>query len=133
MNTVTLPRWVPILALVGASLTAAGGLIALVRPELLLSGGTTMNPAAHLYADYLVSRNLALAALLFAALALRARRMLGCLMALTATIQLLDVILDVAAGRWLLLPGLLLFAVLFAVGATRLAGQPLWHAAAWLD
>jgi hypothetical protein len=59
--------------------------------------------------------------------------MLGCLMALTATIQVLDVILDVAAGRWLLLPGLLLFAVLFAVGATRLAGQPLWRAAAWLD
>ena len=41
-----LPRWLPALVILGAALTAAGGVIALVHPALLLSAGDQMNPPA---------------------------------------------------------------------------------------
>jgi hypothetical protein len=121
-----LPWWLPALVILGAALTAAGGVIALVHPALLLSSGDQMNSAAHLYAHYLVSRNLALAAMLVAALVLRADRALAGLMVLTALIQVLDGILDAVDARWVLVPGLLVFAVAFLVGAARLPGLPPW-------
>jgi hypothetical protein len=126
-----LPWWVATIVVLGALLTAAGGIIALVRPEMLLDPSQPMNAGAYVYAGYLVSRDLALAAMLLASLAVLARRalpgarwvLIG-LMVFTALVQLIDAAVDLATGRASLLPILLLFAVAFLVGAFRLAGQP---------
>jgi len=42
-----------------------------------------------------------------------------------AAVQVLDVMVDAATGRWALVPGLTIFAATFALGATRLAGSGL--------
>jgi hypothetical protein len=126
-----IPGWVAVIVVLGALLAAAGGIIAAVRPDMLVSAGAPMNFAAYTYAGYLISRGLALAIMLLAALALRARRTLLALMALTTLIQTIDFAVDALTGRLLLLPILLIFAVAFFIGASRLAGQPLWRATAW--
>ena len=112
---------------------AAGALIALVNPAMLVSAGAEINVAAHVYAGYLVSRNLALAAMLLVMLGLRARGPLGTLMLLTACIQLLDAGMDCFEGRWALVPGVLVFAIVFFISAARLSGRPFWNLAAWRD
>jgi len=65
----SIPWWVAAIVIIGAVLTAAGGLFALVRPETLLEPGQAMNAAAHVYAGYLISRGLAVALMLLALLA----------------------------------------------------------------
>jgi hypothetical protein len=129
----SIPWWLSMIVVGGALLTAAGGILALVRPETLLESGQPMNQAAHIYANYLVSRNLALAVALLAMLALRARRMLAGLMVLVAVAQLIDAIGDATTGRTSLLPIILVFAGAFLIGASQLFGHPFWHAAAWRD
>lgn len=129
--TSPLPRWVTAIVILGALLTAAGGIIALAHPETLLGPGDHMNQAAHVYAGYLVSRNLALAVVLLAVLALRARSALVGLMVYTALAQLIDAIVDAATGRAALLPVVLVFAAAFLVGAARLSGQAWWKADGW--
>jgi hypothetical protein len=126
-----LPWWVATIVLLGALLTAAGGIIALVRPEMLLDASQPMNAAAYVYAGYLVSRDLALAVMLLASLALLARRAwpgarwaLTGLMVFTALVQLIDAVVDLASGRASLLPILLIFAAAFLIGAFRLAARP---------
>ena len=66
-------------------------------------------------------------------LALRARRMLAGFMVLTAFIQFIDVIDDLARGAYLLVPGLLAFAIVFLIGAWQLFGQAMWHIDAWRE
>jgi hypothetical protein len=83
----------------------AGGVIALVDPATLVSPTDVINNAARIYAGYLASRNLALAAALLAAMMLRARGALGSLMMLTAFIQIGDAVIDCAEGRWSIVPG----------------------------
>ncbi len=129
----SIPWWVATLVIIGAVLTAAGGIFALVRPETLLEPGEAMNAAAHVYAGYLISRGLALALMLLVLLALRARRMLAGLMVLVALVQLIDAVVDATTGRASLLPITLVFAAAFLVGATRLFGQPFWTRSAWRD
>jgi hypothetical protein len=48
-------------------------------------------------------------------------------MVLTALIQLVGVIDDLARGAFLLVPGLLGFAIVFLVGASRLFEQAVWY------
>jgi hypothetical protein len=122
--TASTPWWVSTIVILGALLTAAGGIIAQVHPALLLRAGDQVTPAAHVYAGYLVSRNLALAVMLLAVLVLRARRVLAGLMVLTAVIQLIDAVVDAAGGRWTLVPGVMVFGVAFLVGAVRLSALP---------
>lgn len=129
----SIPGWVSTIVVLGALLTAAGGIVAQVRPTLLLSAGERMTAAAEVYAGYLVSRNLALAATLVATLLLRARRALVGLMVLTALIQVIDAIVDAAGGRVTLVPGVLVLAVAFLAGAARLSRRPLWHPESWRD
>lgn len=121
-----LPWWVATIVILGALLTAAGGLIALVRPELLLAPGQPMSDAAYVYAGYLISRNLALAALLLILLAFHARRgacgaLVGLLL-LTALVQMLDALVDATTGRVALVPVVLIVGVAFLVSALRLGG-----------
>jgi hypothetical protein len=126
-----LPWWIFLAVVLGALLMATGGVIALVRPGMLVSPHDDINGAVHIYAGYLVSRNLALATMLLAMLALRARGALGNLMVLTAFIQVLDACLDCLEGRWAVLPGVLIFGLIFFIGAARISGFPFWRRQAW--
>jgi hypothetical protein len=130
-SNAALPWWVSISVILGALLMAAGGIIALLRPAMLVSPGAEINSATQVYAGYLVSRNLALAAMILVMLALRVRSLLRSLMVLTAFIQLLDAGMDCMEGRWALVPGVLVFAAVFFLGAARLSGHPLWKRGAW--
>jgi len=131
-SAVRIPLWVSIVVILGAVLTATGAVISKVDPTILTNGGP-MTGAARVYADYMFARNLPLAAMLLLLLALRARRMLAGFMVLTALIQLVDVIDDLTRGAFLLVPGLLVFAIVFLVGASRLFGQAVWHVHAWRE
>ncbi len=127
------PGWVTLVVVLGALLTAAGAVIALINPTLLSGPDLTVTTAVAVYAHYTFSRNLALSLLLLTTLALRAHRVLAGLMVLTALIQLIDIIDDLTDGRAVLAPGLLLFAVAFLVGATALTGHAPWTHASWRD
>jgi hypothetical protein len=92
-----------------------------------------MNDAARVYADYTFARDLALAIMLLFLVIVRARRMLAGFMMLVALIQIIDILNDLARGAFVLIPGLLLFAILFLIGAQQLFGSPLWQMATWRD
>jgi hypothetical protein len=128
----TLPLWVQAVVALGAALMAMGAVIALVHPGMLVAPGEQINGAVRVYAGYLVSRNFALAAFLLLSLGLRARGMLNSLVLLTACIQILDAGIDGFEGRWAIVPGVLVFGVMFLVVSARLCGYPFWRAAAWL-
>ncbi len=113
------PRWVAPVVILGALLTAIGAVTA------LLASGEHLNTAGQNYANYFVTRNLAMAAMLVVALALRARRSLAALMALTALIQLLDAITATTTARLGLIPIDIAFAAVFLLGAAQLSGQRL--------
>ena len=127
-----IPLWVSIVVIVGALLSIAGAVIGKIDP-MLLTNGNPITDATRVYADYMFARSLALAVMLLFLLALRARHMLAGFMVLIALIQLVDVIDDVARGAFLLAPGLLVFAIIFLLGAWRLFGQGIWHVGAWRD
>jgi hypothetical protein len=131
-SVVHIPLWVSIVVIFGALLTAAGAVISKVDPTLL-TNGSPMTDAAWVYADYMFARNLPLAVLLLLLLAVRAQRMLAGFMVLTALIQLVDVINDLARGAFVLVPGLLVFAIVFLIGAWQLFGQAVWHVDAWRE
>jgi hypothetical protein len=129
---VHIPFWVSIVVILGALLTAAGAVISKVDPTLL-TNGSSMTEAARVYTDYLFARSLPLAVMLLFLLIMRARRMLAGFMVLTAFIQLVDVINDLARGAFVLVPGLLLFAIVFLIRAWQLFGQAVWHVDAWRE
>jgi hypothetical protein len=131
-SVVHIPLWVSIVVILGALLTAAGAVISKVDPTLL-TNGSPMTDAARIYADYMFARNLPLAVLLLFLLAVRARRMLAGFMVLTALIQLVDVINDLVRGAFVLVPGLLVLAIVFLIGAWQLFGQAVWHVDAWRE
>ena len=131
-SVVRFPLWVSIIVILGALLTLTGAVISKVDPTLL-TNGSPMTDAARIYADYLFARNLSLAVLLLLLLVVRARRMLAGFMVLIALIQLVDVVDDLVRGAFLLVPGLLVFAIVFLLGAGRLFGQAVWHVDAWRD
>ncbi|HEY7358774.1 MAG TPA: hypothetical protein VH590_19965, partial [Ktedonobacterales bacterium] len=124
--------WVSIIVLLGVALTVTGALISKVDPTLL-TGSSPMNDAARVYADYLFARNLAVALLLLLLLATRARRMLAGFMVLSALIQVIDIFDDLARGAFVLVPGLLVFAIVFLLGAWRLFGQAIWRLDTWRE
>lgn len=124
--------WLRVVIVLGAFLTAMGGIIALVHPAMLVSPHDEINGAVHIYAGYLAARNLALAIMLVALLLLQAKRALGNLMVLVGFIQLLDTCMDVAEGRWTIAPGVLVFGLVFLAGAVRLCdGYAFWRVEAW--
>ncbi len=117
--------WLVGMVLLGALLTAAGGLLA-IQP-----GGAHLTAAGQDYADYFATRNLAMAMTLVLMLALRSRRVLAALMVVTALIQTLDAITASLTGRLGLVPVDLLFAAAFLIGAARLSAGPLRRGAPW--
>lgn len=131
-SVVRIPLWVSIVVIVGVLLSIIGAVISKVDPTLL-TNGQPMIDAARVYADYMFARSLSLAVMLLLLLALRAQRMLAGFMVLIALIQMVDVIDDLTRGAFLLVPGLLVFAIVFLLGAWRLFGQAIWHADAWRE
>ena len=115
-----LPFWIKAVVFTGALLFAAGAIIAMIRPEMLAPAHGEINSAAHVYAGYFVSRNLALAVMLFAALITDARQALSGLMILAALVQFLDAGFDAAEGRLILIPGVILLGALFSLAAAKL-------------
>ena len=107
------PLWVSLIVILGALLTITGAVISKLDPTLL-TDGSPMTEATRVYADYLFARNLALAVML-------------------ALIQLLDVGDDLARGAFVLVPGLLVFAIVFLLGAWRLFRRAVWHIEAWRE
>ena len=124
--------WLRVIVILGALLTAMGAVIALAQPALLVSPHDEINGAVRVYAGYLVARNFAIASMLVALLVLGARRALGNLMVLVGLIQLLDACMDVAEGRWTIVPVVLVIGVAFLVGAARLSDYPFWKLEAWM-
>ena len=108
------PWWLPVIVAVGGGLMILGAVIALLNPAMLLSKGAEINGAVRVYAGYLVSRNLALGALVR-----RARGALSVLMLLAGVIQILDAVIDGAEGRWVLVPGVAVLGIAFLFGANE--------------
>ncbi len=119
--------WLVGLVVLGALLTATGGVLA------LLPASGHLSTAGQDYAEYFATRNLAMAAILLIMLALRAQRVMAGLMILTALIQILDAITASATGRLGLVPIDLVFATAFLIGAARLSQRPVWRAATWRE
>jgi hypothetical protein len=131
LNASPIPWWITAVVLLGALLTATGAILALVHPVMLVSPHDEINGAVRVYAGYLAARNGALAIMLVALLAIGARRALANLMVLVALIQILDAIMDSLEARWTLVPGVLIFAIVFLIAAARLSGYPFWRSEAW--
>ncbi len=130
-RSAAIPSWVHAIVVLGALLIATGAILAIVHPAMLVSPHDTINGAVHIYAGYLASRNMAMAALLIVLLYLRARHALANLMVLVAFVQVLDACMDCVEGRWMIAPGVLLFGLVFSIGAMRLSGYPFWRLEAW--
>jgi hypothetical protein len=127
-----IPWWLGAVVILGAILTATGAVIALVHPAMLVSPHDEINGAVHIYAGYMAARNIALAFMLVALLAVGARRALGNLMVVVGFIQLLDACMDVVEGRWTVAPGVLIFGLVFLIGAAWFSGgYTFWKIEAW--
>jgi len=126
-----LPWWLRTIVVLGALLMATGAIIALLHPALLVSPHDEINGAVRIYAGYLTSRNLGIAIMLLLAMGLRANGALNTLMLLTAFIQVLDIGIDCVEGRWAVIPGVTVLAVMFFAGSARLSGFPFWRMGAW--
>jgi hypothetical protein len=133
-----LPWWVRTVAVAGALLMGLGGVIALVHPAMLvspqdqvLSSQGQINEAVRIYAGYMASRNLVLAALVVGLLGVGARRPLAQWMMVVGFVQLVDACLDAVAGRWAVLPGVLVLGVVFLAASARTGGAPFWRSGAW--
>lgn len=125
-----IPWWVALIVILGAALTLTGAVIGKVDPSLL-TGGSPVNDAGRVYADYLFARNLAVGVMLLLSLSARARHILAGFMVLSALIQMVDIIDDLTRGAFFLVPGLVLFAVVFLLGAWRLFGKAIWSLDTW--
>ena|SRR5579859_4011005 len=125
----SIPWWIYVIVMLGALLTLTGAVISKVNPAMLTNGPIT--DPARVYTDYLFSRNLALTLMLLLLLAIKARRTLAMLMIVVALIQVFDMINDLLRGDFLLAPGLLVFAIVFLLGAWKLLGQALWRVEVW--
>jgi hypothetical protein len=112
------------IVLLGALLMAAGAAMAILNPAMLVSPHDEINAAVHIYADYVFSRNAALAVLLVASMLFRSKGPLNTLILLTAFIQLLDAIVDCMEGRWVIVPGAAVLGLLFLLASARLSGHP---------
>ena len=125
--------WVWSVVILAAGLDTIGAAIAAVDPAALLPAGEQMTGAAHVYAGYLVSRDLALAVGLCVFLILGARQVLTAVLLMSALTQLLDIAVDSASGRAVLVPGLGVLCGLLIVAAIRTSCGPVWRRSTWLD
>lgn len=103
-----------------------GAIVALVNPAILVGKGEHIDSAARIYAGYLASRNLAIAAMLLGTLiaSIQSAGSIGGLriiMLLTAGVQMLDPGIDCIEGRWVVAPGVAIIGFVFLFGAGRVS------------
>ena len=110
-----------------------GAFLALFHPAMLAGQGEPLNNAARIFAGYLFSRNLAIAALLAGSLFMRARRALSALTLLAAVVQFLDAAVDCREQRWGVVPGIVVLGVAFLIASGRTLGAPVWKIESWRD
>lgn len=132
-ETMPLPWWLRTTVILGSLLMATGAVLALANPQMLVHPGAEINDASRTFAGYFFGRNLVLAVFLFAALFRRAKGMLNTLMLLTGFIQIVDLVLDCAEGRWPIVPVVTAFAVMLFISSARLSGLLFWKAGAWKE
>jgi len=123
---------VSIVVICGAILLTAGAVISKVDPSLLVNGDQ-ITAATRVYADYTFARDVPLAVGLLLLLAIQARQMLAGLMVLIGLMQFLDTLNDLARADFTIVPIVLVFAIIFLVGAWQLFGQAPWHIDAWRE
>jgi hypothetical protein len=121
-------RWlVDAVVLLGALLTGLVGVLSLVAPAAFLAvighQGMPVTSSGQIFAAYTGTRELAIAVALVVLLVLRSTRVLAALMVVTAGANLLDAVDALAAGRWVQVPGALVFALAFLAAAAWLAKQ----------
>ena len=131
LRLLAVPAWANVVVVIYAILMAAGGVVAMVKPELLVGPHAQINDAVRTYAGYLTARNLTLAVMLLVLLVMGARRALGNLVAALGLIQLVDCCVDCAEARWTVAPGVLVLGILLLVAAARLSGSAFWRRSAW--
>jgi len=73
----------------------------------------------------------ALAILLIASMIFRSKGTLNTLILLTVFVQLLDAAVDCVEGRRVIVPGVVVFGLLFLLASARLSGHPFWSREAW--
>lgn len=122
-------RWlVAAVIILGALITGLVGLLSLVAPTAFLAAighsGAHLTAGTQIFAAYTGARELAIAVALVVLLALHSTRVLPGLMVVTAGANLLDVVDALAAGRWVQVPGALVFALAFLAAAAWLVKQP---------
>jgi hypothetical protein len=124
--------WLRLIVFLFVVLFAAGAVIALVHPAMLVSPNDQINGAVRVYAGYMAARNLALALMLFVMLTIGARRHLAGIMALCGLIQVLDACIDCFEARWAVAPGVLVLGLVCLFAAARLCGDsPFWTPGTW--
>ena len=126
------PWWLYIVVILGAILLASGALLSKVDPSLL-ANGERITAATRVFADYTFARDLGLTLLLLFLLVIKSGRILAGIMVLVALIQILDMINDLIRGDFALVPVVLVFAIAFLVGASKVLGQPIWHIDSWRE
>jgi hypothetical protein len=131
-QTVSIPWWLRFVVLLGALLLAVGAFLALAHPAMLVSPHDEINGAVLIYAGYFASRNAALAIMLVLLLSLGATQALRNMMVFVALIQLFDACMDLAEGRWMLVPGVIVIGLVFLIGAGRLSSHSIWKATSWV-
>lgn len=116
------------IAVLGALLTGAVGMISLFAPGTLLQavgeGTQTVTAGTQIFANYAGTRNLAAAAALLTLVVIRSRRVLAGLLVTVALTNFLDAITDLAAQRWPAVPGPIILAIAFLVAALWLLRRP---------
>jgi len=125
------PIWVRVFVAAGGLLMLVGGLIAMLKPSMLIAPHDQITNGVKIYAGYVAARNLALGLFLPLLMALRSRRALGSMMVLVGFIQILDVIMDCVEGRWAIVPGVIVLGVLYFIAAARVSGAPFWRRESW--
>ena len=131
-TVVRIPLWIFIGVIIGAMLLTTGAVMSKLDPSLL-TNGDPITAATRVYADYTFARDLPLAVGLLLLLAIQARQMLAGLMVLVGLMQLMDTLNDLARADFMIVPIVLLFAIVFLLGAWQLFGQAVWHIDTWRE
>jgi hypothetical protein len=132
-NVTRLPWWATAIVIVCATLMALGAAIALLSPAMLIGPHANISPANTVYADYLASRNLAIAIMLLCMLAISARRGLASVLLLAALVQIIDAGFDCFEGRWTIAPAVLLLSLMLSAAANTVSRRRLYNASFWQD
>jgi hypothetical protein len=106
--------------IVGMLFNAAAGLLSLLQPGAFLSAvgeATLVSPAVSVFAEYAGARELAVAAALFVCGLTRATPALMGVLIVASAANALDTVGAIASGRWVQLPGALVFAIAYALAA----------------